>query len=132
MVCIYEGVTSHNFQSLSLSIDFVMEISEDPDEMSRPVAFYPGLHCLQKYPVKKGNIESELYRIYHIQRYVPVRGHYMRWKRSSYCFTVSFLRASIALWKRSLSSSVNIRYSFRCRGICASCESMAICSRRLK
>ena len=34
---------------ISLSIDFVLANSADPDEMPYYVAFHLGLHCLSKY-----------------------------------------------------------------------------------
>ena len=49
-------MTIYNCQILiaciSLVIDMVLAIRADPDEMSRSVAFYLGIHCLQKYPFK--------------------------------------------------------------------------------
>ena len=48
------GVTGYNFQKkivfYSLTINFVLANSADPDEMPHYAAFHLGLHCLPKYP----------------------------------------------------------------------------------
>ena len=40
------------FYFLSLNMDFVIASSADPDKMTHHVAFYPGLPCSVKYPIR--------------------------------------------------------------------------------
>ena len=67
-----------NIVCISMNIDFVSANSLSPDEISHFEAFYPGLHCLPKYPFSSLGVSllqtvKGLANVFQTQRFF--RGH---------------------------------------------------------